>query len=277
MTNSHFPNRGLPTPVSYTTEAYSVISEYLGRQVEITVYLPRPLEKRARYPLLLLNDGQDLKAVGLQAHLEHLTNTNDIEPLIAVGIHIGTRRIREYGTAHRADYKGRGDLAADHTAFVTNELLPWLNDAYPIDKDAARVAFAGFSLGGLSAFDIAWANPDIFGQIGVFSGSFWWRHHDVFDDRPDDGRIVHDMLATDTMRRGMRFWFQTGTLDETEDRNNNGVIDSIDDTLDVISALKNLGYAESDIRYLEIEGGYHDTKTWQSAMSDFLQWAFKKS
>ena len=73
----------------------------------------------------------------------------------------------------------------------------------------------------------------------------------------------------------MRFWFQTGTLDESCDRNNNGVIDSIDDTLDLITELKLLGYGDEDIKYLEVEGGKHHPKTWKGVLPDFLEWAFK--
>ena len=36
----------------------------------------------------------------------------------------------------------------------------------------------------------------------------------------------------------LKFFFECGALDETKDRNNNGIIDSIDDTLDLIDELK---------------------------------------
>jgi enterochelin esterase-like enzyme len=83
------------------------------------------------------------------------------------------------------------------------------------------------------------------------------------------------MLAQSTQRPGLKFWLQTGTEDENEDRNKNGVIDSIDDTLDVIRALQHLGYREGDdIHYLEVIGGEHNLPTWARVMPDFLQWAF---
>jgi enterochelin esterase-like enzyme len=75
----------------------------------------------------------------------------------------------------------------------------------------------------------------------------------------------------------MKFWFQTGTLDEADDRNGNGIIDSIDDTRDVIKALKNMGYQEGDdIKYVEVIGGEHNLPTWGRILPDFLQWAFGK-
>ncbi|HEY9116817.1 MAG TPA: esterase family protein, partial [Roseivirga sp.] len=72
--------------------------------------------------------------------------------------------------------------------------------------------------------------------------------------------------------QGLKFWFEAGTKDEESDRNNNGIIDSIDDTLDLISALKRKGYTDSDILYLEIEGGEHNFNTWSEAFPKFISW-----
>jgi enterochelin esterase-like enzyme len=88
---------------------------------------------------------------------------------------------------------------------------------------------------------------------------------------------MHSVIRGGRYKKGLRFWFQTGTLDEKADRNKNGVIDSIDDTLDLIVELAKKGYRPfHDIQYLEIEGGEHNLKTWKEAMPDFLKWAFGK-
>ncbi|NJL74190.1 MAG: hypothetical protein HC892_03255 [Saprospiraceae bacterium] len=87
---------------------------------------------------------------------------------------------------------------------------------------------------------------------------------------------MHDILHRSLKREGLQFWLQTGTKDEEEDRNKNGVIDSIDDTLDIIDELKRLGYSETAIRYVEVENGYHNPETWAGVLPDFLTWAFWK-
>jgi enterochelin esterase-like enzyme len=72
----------------------------------------------------------------------------------------------------------------------------------------------------------------------------------------------------------MKFWFQNGTQDETDDRNNNGIIDAIDDTMALIDILTEKGYKpHEDIRYTEVEGGEHNTQTWKKVLPDFLKWA----
>ena len=74
----------------------------------------------------------------------------------------------------------------------------------------------------------------------------------------------------------LKFFFECGALDETEDRNKNGVIDSIDDTLDLIVELKAKGYTEQHIKYVELENGKHDVQTWSKALPDFLKWGWSK-
>lgn len=250
----------------------------LGREVKIDVYLPPSYRDRRdrKFPLLIFNDGQDLPRADYARTLERLWRRGDVPYFISVGLHANAERAREYGTARQPDYKGRGDKAGRHRDFVVGELLPMLRERFRITRKPHKTAFAGFSLGGLSALDVAWSLPENFGTAGVFSGALWWRWAPVDPRDPDGQRIMHDIVASwpGPADNGQRFWFQTGTLDEEEDRNNNGVIDAIDDTLDLIRLLRKKGYPESDIRYFEMEGGTHDPQTWGEAMPDFLRfWA----
>lgn len=256
---------------------FRIHSAALGREVIVDAYLPPDYtaESTRKYPFVLFNDGQDLPRMGFAGIFQKMEAVENFPAIIAIGIHASTRRIREYGTARQADYKGRGDLAPQYSRFILAELLPHLRERFPLSAAASDAAFAGFSLGGLSALDIAWAHPEVFGTVGVFSGSHWWRSSDVRPEDPDADRIIHDIVQKALkFDPNQRFWFQCGTLDEEEDRNNNGVIDSIDDTLDLIRALRDKGIAEENIRYLEIENGLHEPGTWGEAMPDFLRWGF---
>ncbi|MBC9929969.1 alpha/beta hydrolase [Chitinophaga qingshengii] len=218
--------------------------------------------------LLLVNDGQDLPP--LPASLP--------PGLWIAAIHAGPRRRQEYGVAGIADYQGDGALAAVYTQCVIKELLPFLEQRYPALAQVRR-AFAGFSLGGLSALDIVWQHPQYFQLAGVFSGALWWRSRPLdaaYRDERD--RIMHRRIRESAYRPGLQFFFECGTADETADRNGNGVIDSIDDTLDLIQLLKDKGYREpEDIAYLEIAGGRHDQETWGRAMGVFLGMEFFRS
>ncbi|MCB0615433.1 MAG: esterase family protein [Phaeodactylibacter sp.] len=270
-------------PPEHSLEIHSLsnfFSQALQRAVHIDVFLPPAHfaeEAPASFPTLVLNDGQDVPAIGLADTLERLYANDKIPPIIVVAVHANENRMQEYGTAGRPDYKKRGSKAQDYADFLLQELLPVLRQRYRIAATAAQTVIAGFSLGGLSAFDLAWNHPDAFGKVGVFSGSLWWRSKAFTAADPDAHRIVHDMVAGSAKRKGLRFWLQAGTEDEQEDRNKNGIIDAIDDTLDLIKELKKLGYHEGrDIRYVEVAGGQHNPATWGKVMPDFLQWAFRE-
>ncbi|MCA4897568.1 MAG: alpha/beta hydrolase [Bacteroidota bacterium] len=255
-------------------------SKLLERDVDVEILLPENFESsEQKYPLLILNDGQDNEAVRVKETIERLTQAGEVSDIVIAGITAGDR-LQEYGVSAKADYKKRGTRAKAYTQYVVTELLPYLIYKYPIAAEAEQHAIAGYSMGGLSAMDIAWNHSDVFTKIGVFSGSLWWRKRDAhsvfYSDHRD--RIMHQHIRRSKMRPGLKFWFQTGTEDEASDRNNNGIIDSIDDTLDLIAELTLKGYRPfKDIHYYEMQGGRHDTATWAKAMPEFLKWAFSKS
>ncbi len=230
------------------------------------------------YPVLLMNDGQDYQAMKLENTLNQAFNDKGLTPFCYVGIECNDNRINEYGTAGLPDFKNRGNKAAAYSKFIMEEFIPFLKTEFKVSKNHKNWVYCGMSLGGISAFDIAYRHPHLFNKAGVFSGSFWWRKKAyVKGDILDRSRIVLDIIKNRNYVAGQKFWFQCGTEDETADRNNNGIIDAIDDTLDVIKELEKKGYSyPGDITYLEIKGGKHDLPTWGNAFPDFLKWAFKK-
>lgn len=226
--------------------------------------------------MLLVNDGQDLAQMGLEESLSILQNKWKIDPVVVVGIHAGEERLLEYGVANQPDFKHRGIKANLYTSFVVGELLAFIDKQIKVNITGKK-AIAGFSLGGLTAFDIAWHHSHIFDVVGVLSGSFWWRKKDLVDDYTDDDRILHEMIEQTPSKPELQFWLMTGTEDETADRNQNFIIDSIDDTVDVIKGLVKKGYQRpDDIFYCEMVGGKHNVATWAKAFPKFLEWAFAK-
>ncbi len=254
-------------------------SQHLKRDVLIDVYLPPHyfLDDDVKYPTLYFNDGQDMEAVNLINVLEDLYVWEAMQKVVVVAIHAGNR-MKEYGTASVADYKNRGNKAAAYTDFMLKELLPFIQMRGKCSVHSRDTAIAGFSLGGLSAMDIAWHHPQVFNKVGVFSGSFWWHENDLPDLEIDNDRIMHRLVRGAQKWGALKMWFQAATEDETSDRNNNGIIDAIDDTLDLIAALEEKGFKkEVDIRYVEVEGGKHHPKTWGTVLSDFLTWTFPEN
>jgi len=267
--------RNLPEmEIAIAEKNITIRSEHLKRDVTCTLLMPEETEIAEPLNLLLLNDGQEIQSLQLKETVEELSNSQRIKPLMVVAIHANEDRLHEYGTAGKPDFKKRGDKAGLYTEFIKSELLPDIFKLTGVES-FETTAFAGFSLGGLSALDIAWNNPGLFDKVGVFSGSFWWRSKDLSKGYTDNDRIMHNIIKNTKAKPDLKIWLQTGTKDETADRNKNGIIDSIDDTIDLIKELENKGFKRpDDIRYLEMFGGSHDTATWAKAMPKFLLWAF---
>ncbi len=248
-------------------------SKHLNRKVDLTVLVPVKQNALKPMPLLLMNDGQDFGALGLKNTVEVFLHENQMEPVLIVGIHANQNRLAEYGTACTPDYANRGSKAPNTTSFVIEELVPYLNLNYNVHPTG--ITYCGFSLGGLMALDIAWNHPRLFSKVGVFSGSLWWRSKALDDGYKAEDRIMHQQIASSIKRNNMQFWFQCGTQDETDDRDNDGVIDSIQDTLDCIAELEQKGYGwGKEVFYKEVKEGRHNPDTWSKVMPEFLRWAY---
>ena len=259
-----------------TSDNFILKSEFLRREVKVDCYLPALLPDIHNISLLLINDGQDLVTMKFDELLERLYETEAITPLFCVGIHCSADRKNEYGTAKILDYKGRGAKATLYTRFIFEELLPFIRKTYGIQSFKEK-SYAGFSLGALSAMDIVWNHPAEFSKMGAFSGSFWWRDkaQEEKDFDEEKHRIMHRQVREAAYYPWLKFFFEVGTQDETADRNNNGIIDAIDDTVSLIAELKKKGYSKNDIEYLELEDGKHDVPTWARAFPDFLKWGWR--
>jgi enterochelin esterase-like enzyme len=278
----HYPifdimaNHVIIQPPIMQMETSVVHSEYLERAVTINIYLPSKIQYLDQVSLVLFNDGQDLIKMSFDEIFSDLLTSGSIEPIVCVGIHCGPERKMEYGTAYSADFNGRGAKAGLYSKFIFDELLPFIRKKYnaPSFKDKS---FAGFSLGALSAMDIAWNYASEFRKVGLFSPSLWWRrkgYEDGYDDEQD--RLMHLQIRKGKFHPWLQFFIECGELDETADRNNNGIIDSIDDALDLIVALKAKGYTEKHIQYLQVEEGKHDIETWAKIVPQFLKWGWSK-
>jgi iron(III)-enterobactin esterase len=173
-----------------------------------------------------------------------------------------------------------GKKAKEYSQFLTEEVIPYINQNYRVKTGPENTSIMGSSVGGLSAFNIAWMKPGLIGKAGAFSGSFWWREYSGTNptgEQVNQARIMHKLVKNSSKRNGMKFWFEAGTNDETDDRDGDGIIDAIDDTKDLMKELETLGYKENqDFVYVEVPGGQHNQTTWSKVLDDFLIWNYRK-
>ncbi|MEM1216279.1 MAG: alpha/beta hydrolase-fold protein, partial [Bacteroidota bacterium] len=197
-------------------ETQVVFSTALEREVTVDFYYPKRLPRQP-LRLCICQDGQDVRRMNLPQILAQLWREG-YPPLLFVAVHANADRMQEYGTYARVDYMGRGARSPLYVDFVRHELLPLLTEKFTISTDPRHRTVAGFSLGALPAFDLAWHFPQTFGQVGVFSGALWWRAAKFNPQDPDANRILHLQVAQSVTVPAVRYWFQTGTEDETEEK-----------------------------------------------------------
>jgi enterochelin esterase family protein len=247
-------------------------SKFLKRDVRIDYYLPAKYSDSS--DVLFMLDGQDAELLHLKDTLQNLSQLKKIKSIIVIAIHANKNRMQEYGVAGKADYLKRGNKAKQFSKFIVEELIVHCSSFTGIKFAPSKTAIAGFSLSGLTAFDLAWNHSSVFESAGVFSGSFWWRKKSYEDGYTDDDRIMHQVVRKSKSAPAIKCWIQTGTKDEIADRNKNGIIDSIDDARDLILEMKQKGVPSKNIKYVEIPEGQHNQSTWSAALPLFLCWAF---
>jgi len=255
----------------------SLYSRHLQRKVTLKIWNTALPSDKNELNLLLLNDGQDAKAIRVKEILDSLDKAGQIMPLLIVGIEAGDR-MQEYGVAGKPDYEKRGSKADNYDAFINDELYFFIKKKAGVRKFKS-VAIAGWSLGGLSAFDIAFNHPEKIDKAGIFSGSFWWRDKDTKDStyQDDKNRIEIARIKASRRKSKQDFWFYAGQQEEPGDRDKDGITDVIDDTQDIRNLLIEKGITdEQDSPLILDPKGQHAIPDWGKQFPGFLVWAFGK-
>jgi enterochelin esterase family protein len=134
------------------------------------VYLPARFRESRRYPLLVVHDGEDyLRYAELKTVLDNLIHRLEIPPMV-VALIGSPQRLSEYAADER------------HADFLANELVPLLEETYPLVAKPSGRALAGASFGAVASLHAAWSHPGFADQLLLQSGSF------VFTDIGDHER-----------------------------------------------------------------------------------------
>lgn len=183
---------------------------------ELFIYLPpgyRPGDRR-RYPVLILQDGQNLFGEGERSWQVHRAIDAEVqagraEPVIVVGIparpsHEG--RVGEYAV-QRDEAEGLGGGGAEYIDFVADRVVPWLRRELPVRAGAQSVAIGGSSMGARIAIEAALARPDSFGKVLALSPSVWF----------NDGEILRRIEGGDPLPATAQIYLDSGGSGRSRD------------------------------------------------------------
>lgn len=162
---------------------------------ELIVYLPPSYDQSAgrHYPVAYVQDQGEPFQECLN-YLEHSFRAGELQEAILVGISTDDRN-REYTPwpakallEGRPPFGGEGRVYVDEVADV---IKPYIDSRYRTLIGPEHTAIIGGSLGGLISLFAGYWRHDIFGRIGMLSGSLWYEG--VLDYIRDQGGLPNSI------------------------------------------------------------------------------------
>ena len=160
----------------------------------VRVWLPPGYEARGRtrYPVLYLNDGQNLfdpatafagVAWQVGATAARLIAEKRIPPLIIVGIdNTGENRIREYIPYRSIDPPVARPFGARYPDFLRREVMSLIEKNYRVGAGSEYTGLGGSSLGGLISLYTQLAMPGVFGLLLIESPSLFVANRRILEE-----------------------------------------------------------------------------------------------
>ncbi len=180
-------------------------SEILKRSRRIRIYTPPGFNKDKVYPLLVQHDGQLIfsdrdsqlpyGSWRVDKWIEQLMHEKGFSAPIVVGIDNSPKRMKEYFPV-TTEYE-------NYRQFIIEELLPWVESHYPVDRDPANRALMGSSMGGLVSFALAWELPHLFSKAACLSP--WFEY--------ENNKYIHEVLRKANERSEISVYLDSGIRD----------------------------------------------------------------
>jgi predicted alpha/beta superfamily hydrolase len=241
-------------------------SEILPDDRTVMVYLPAQYleQKERRFPVLYLNDGQNLfdgrtsyvagKTWHAHTTADRLNAGGEIEPVILVGIaNTGIRRMAEYTPTR--DYKLGGGEGRRYGRLLVEELKPMIDRSYRTLDGPGSTGLGGSSLGGLVSLYLGFEYPEVFGKLAVMSPSLWWNH-----------RSILSVLEQVVPKPRLRIWLDMGTAEGARHVRDAELLDRL---------LLWWGWRDGvDLSFVEAEGAVHDEEAWGERFGEMLRFLF---
>jgi enterochelin esterase-like enzyme len=244
--NDNIPHGKIDT-ISYS-------SSTVGTNRKALIYTPPGYSKDKKYPVLYLLHGiggdekEWLNGGTPHVILDNLYAVKKVEPMIVV---------MPNGRAMKDDSAGGNIMAPDKVqAFATfekdllNDLIPYIENNYPVLNDREHRAIAGLSMGGGQSLNFGLGNLDKFAWIGGFSSAPNTKQPDELVPDPAKAKQQLKLL-----------WISCGDKD--------GLINFSQRTHDFLS--------NNQVPHIfhVISGGFHDFKVWKENLFMFSQLIFK--
>lgn len=228
------------------------------------VYLPPSyFESTRRYPVLYMQDGQNLFDDPLSYSGEwHVDETMEalsqegIEGIIVGVANSGSMRSIDYSAQKRRQWGGGGGGDA-YLDFLAQTIKPIVDESFRTIPDREHTGLMGSSLGGLISLYGLLKRPDVFGFAGVVSSAFWW----------SEGSLLPFVEKTPFV--GGRIYMDVGDSETADVMGRREAY--LNDSVRMDALLRRKGYKPEDLLFVIDKGGIHHETAWGRRLPDALR------
>jgi predicted alpha/beta superfamily hydrolase len=241
----------------------------------LRVWLPPGYDDRAnaarRYPVLYLNDGQNLfesstsfTGVEWQADetADRLIREGTVPPLIIVGIdNAGKDRIREYMPYRSLQPMIMRAQGSRYPHFVIKEVMEFIARNYRVATGPENTGLGGSSLGALISLYTAAVRPGVIGRLLLESPSLWASNRQLIKDS-----------------RQIRLWperifLAVGTAEAGRADKDQSVVH---DVRELAAIFRRAGLDHKRLTLMVDEGATHHESAWARRFPQALSFLFGK-
>jgi predicted alpha/beta superfamily hydrolase len=224
-----------------------------------------------RYPVLYLNDGQNLfepstSFTGVEWQVDEtadrLIREEQVPPMIIVGIdNAGKERFREY-MPHRSMSPMMLRVQGNrYPNFLMKEVMPFVARNYRVASGPENTGLGGSSLGALISLYTVAVHPGWFGRLLIESPSLWASNRQMIKD----SRTIKQWPE--------RIFLATGTAEAGREERDRSVVD---DVRELAAIFRRAGLDDRRLRLVIDEGATHHESAWARRFSDALSFLFGK-
>jgi len=245
-------------------------SRIFGNTRLLRVWLPPDYDGwgATRYPVLYLNDGQNLFDAATAFAGVHwqvgetaarLIAEQKIRPLIIVGIDNTKCRANEYIPYKSKDPRVLNAKGKYYPDFLQREVMPLIEEHYSVLKGPENTGLGGSSLGGLIALYTQVATPGVFGQLLIESPSLFVANRKILEE----SRRFRNWPARMYLGMGTR---EVGHAEKDER--------IVGDVRELEAILREAGLDEQRLKVRIEEGGSHSETAWAARFPEALEFLF---
>jgi predicted alpha/beta superfamily hydrolase len=245
-------------------------SRIFGNTRLMRVWLPPDYDGwgATRYPVLYLNDGQNLfdpaTAFGgvhwqVGETAARLITEQKIRPLIIVGIDNTKDRAQEYIPYKSRDPRVLNAKGKCYPDFLQREVMPLIEERYPVLSGPENMGLGGSSLGGLITLYTQLAAPGVFGRLLIESPSLFVANRKILDEC----RRFRNWPTRVYLGMGTR---ETGNPEKDAK--------VVDDVRELETILHAGGLDERQMRVRIQEGASHTESAWAARFPEALEFLY---